>query len=119
MKQLNSLPALPVAAFAVLLALLVASFVYDPVQKIENQVAEPIARAVDVLPDRCPHGWTREGGELDGNVKDSERCIRGRVVMTLIPGSDKGQYSLDTAGGPDAAPKTCRETAGWSASRCE
>ena len=97
-----------------LLALFIAWAGINPVNEVEDHVAAPVARSLNIIEGRCPDGWSHF--QIEEHIVQ-ETCSKASIVAVLYPYMKKANYGLETRN-PDALPTPCRLIPGWPDSWC-
>jgi hypothetical protein len=100
----------------VVLALVVAAYVMNPVKEGEDHVFEPVARELNLVDGKCPDGWSYNYITDHGLA---ETCWRKDWSVTLYPnGVKKANYGINTRAGEGAPPTDCKDIPDWPDSWC-
>ena len=85
----------------VVLAVLVSTYAYNVITKIENTFVEPAGEMIGFAPSgfQCPSNWTRTTGE---DVEQGEgarvvSCTNGAIILTHVEG--ESPVAFDTRSG--------------------
>lgn len=101
---------------AVLVAFLLAAYLWNPVETIEVEVVIPAARSVGLAEGRCPDGWSHS--HIQGHIV-VETCYKAPWSVTLFPNNiRKANFGVNTLGGENAPTVACKDIPNWPDSWC-